>query len=276
MNKMYSPENEKKENKTASSKKRLTISLTPEEDINTRRLAENFNPSVKLIYETLFRLNEGNEEYNAVSVPPETDRRRIDVLCADNMKNNSFEKKDVDLLLLLSSHMTVLQKKLKRQIDIPGELIRKVLSGVGLSGVILILAELLKCTVIVEDRRFNIVCRALPENSDSGALKPGEQLKEIKKLKPIADKCREAIFKKKIVYIDPLPEEGIDYCRALAPLFTNEGWLIGYLSVLFRSRNCDEFDILTIEQAALLAAIEFAKEKEFYGIELKSGGDKNF
>ncbi len=236
--------------------------------------------------------------YNTISVPLEVNSRRIGVIHVDNKKNGSFTQKDVELLMLLSSHMAILlenaayfekekkqsqqlkiinldldnqQKELRRLMDIHGKLIRKVLYGEGLSAITMTLAELLNCTVIVEDKHFNIVCQALPERDDD-VLQPEELLKEVKNLTPISNKCREATLKKKIVCIAPLPEKGINYFRILVPL-TNKSGILGYLSVLFRNKTYDEFDMIAIEQAALVASLELVKEKNAYEIESRIKGE---
>lgn len=234
--------------------------------------------------------------YNTISVPLEVNSRRIGVLHVDNKKSGSFTEKDVELLVLLSSHMAILlenslylenekkqsrqlkiinenlehqQKKLRRLMDIHGKLIRKVLYGEGLNAVTVTLSELLNCTVIVEDKHFNIVCKALAENDD---LQATDLLKEIKDVTTIRNKLREAKLKKKIVCIAPLPEEDINYCRILVPL-TNTSGILGYLSVLFRNKTYDEFAMIAIEQAALVASLELVKEKNAFEIEARIKGE---
>lgn len=236
---------------------------------------------------------------NTITVPLEVNARRIGVLHVDNKRTGDFTQKDVELLCLLSSHMALLlenaayienekiqqerlkvinenlsnqQKKLRRLMDIHSKLIRKVLHGEGLSAVTHTLTELLKLKVVVEDKHLNIVCKASPEEKENCELQDLECLKNIKDNGLIDVQLIEATLKRKIVFIPPLPEENINYCRVLVPL-TSENDILGYLSVLLKNNSLDEFDMIAIEQAALIASLELVKEKNAYEIEGRVKGE---
>lgn len=235
---------------------------------------------------------------NTITVPLEVNAKRIGVLHVDNKKAGSFTQKDVELLNLLSSHMALLlenaayienekiqreqlkeinenlnnqQKNLRKLMDIHGKLIRKVLYGEGLSAVTQTLTGLLDSKVIVEDKHLNIVCQASPVKKECN-LESSECLKNIKDYSSISVHLREAALKKKIVCISPLPEEGINYFRVLVPL-TDKNDILGYLSVLFKNDSFGEFDMIAIEQAALVASLELVKEKNAYEIEGRIKGE---
>ena len=99
-----------------------------------------------------------------------------------------------------------------------------------------------------------------------------ECLKNIKDNGLIDVQLIEATLKRKIVFIPPLPEENINYCRVLVPL-TSENDILGYLSVLLKNNSLDEFDMIAIEQAALIASLELVKEKNAYEIEGRVKGE---
>ncbi|HHT45755.1 MAG TPA: GAF domain-containing protein, partial [Firmicutes bacterium] len=235
---------------------------------------------------------------NTITVPLEVNAKRIGVLHVDNKNSGDFTQKDVELLGLLSSHMALLlenaayienekiqqeqlkeinenlsnqQKKLRKLMDIHGKLIRKVLYGEGLSAVTQTLTELLNSKVIVEDKHFNIVCQASPVKKECN-LESSECLKNIKDYRSISVHLREAVLKKKAACISPLPEEGINYYRVLVPLMDKNG-ILGYLSVLFNNDSFGEFDMIAIEQAALVASLELVKEKNAYEIEGRIKGE---
>ncbi len=234
---------------------------------------------------------------STITVPLEVNTKRIGVLHVDNKKAGDFTEKDVELLSLLSSHMALLlensayiknekkqreklkkinenlsdqQKKLRLLMDIHGKLIRKVLYGEGLSAVTQTLTEFLKSKVIVEDKHFNILCKASLEEKDRYMPEDSERLKIIKD--HIGTQFREAVQKKKIACIAPLPEKGITYYRVLVPL-TDKNDTLGYLSALFDAKSFGEFNMIAIEQTALVAALELVKEKNAYEIEGRIKGE---
>jgi len=234
---------------------------------------------------------------NTITVPLEVNSRRIGVLHVNNKNNEKFfTKKDVELLRLLSSHLALLlenaayfekekeqseilklinldldnkQKRLRKLMDIHGKLIQKVLYGEGLSAITITLAELLNSRVVLEDKHFNIICTSHPINMQHPQAK--ELLKTIKDCEPIQCKLKEAIYLKKLQFIPSFPDEGITYKRILVPL-TDKSGILGYLSVILQEK-LDEIDIIAVEQAALVASLELAKEKNAYEIEAALKGE---
>jgi hypothetical protein len=194
---------------------------------------------------------------NLITIPLEYNSRRIGVLHVTNKKDGDFGQADLDLLNLISHHITLLlensvhyevekkhaaelaksydeleqqQQRLQRLTEIHGKLVRSILNGEGLPAIITTLAELLNCQVMVEDKHYNLVCGA--KNGIS------QEYSEI------------------------------DYQRVLVPLMDKYS-ILGYLSVLFNHKILDEFDEIAIEQTALIASLELVKDKNVAEIETK-------
>jgi sugar diacid utilization regulator len=233
---------------------------------------------------------------NLITVPLEYNSRRIGVLHVTNKKIGDFGQEDLDLLSLVSTHLTLLlenavnyevekkhteellrsyhelekqQKRLQRLMEIHGKLVRSILHGEGLPAIIVTLAELLNCLVIVEDKHFNIVCSAKGGVSqEQHEINANDLLKSIKTINSMQHYVNETGGQKKYITIPSFPEEGVDYQRVLVPL-ADQYSILGYLSVLFKDRALDEFDKIAIEQAALVASLELVKDKNVVEIETK-------
>ncbi len=155
---------------------------------------------------------------------------------------------------------------LQESLVVHNRLMEIVLRGTGLDALSETLAELVQCSVSIEDTSFHLISYANWGKIDEArweSIIHGQTLpihrEELNKL-GIFD----ALHRKgRPVRVPPLPQIGLRYERVVAPIVA-AGELLGYIWLILHHSLSDEFGMVALERAATVAAIILMRERAVY------------
>lgn len=161
---------------------------------------------------------------------------------------------------------------LKRSIAIHSQLDQIVVDDEGVDSIGCALAGFLSRPVILEDQFYNVVCCATGEldrtvhqfRDSMGPVALGE-LRAIPELGKEIDTLLE---KRGLVHLPGFPGQEGASPRVVVPIVVGDD-VLGYLSVLEGERTFDDRDFTAIEQAAMVFALELAKQKAAVQLSLR-------
>jgi len=164
--------------------------------------------------------------------------------------------------------------RLKRSIEIHRRFTEIVLDGKGVNEICRTLAELLESAVSVEDASFHLLAHA------GGSADPHRKETILRQGTPqrvlfdpqIQRVLREVEAKRGPVKVPAFPHLGMSRERLIAPILA-ANQVLGYISVLDHPPANEELAFMAIEQAALVLALEIAKERELTEVEGKVRGE---
>ncbi len=155
---------------------------------------------------------------------------------------------------------------LQESLNVHNRLMEIVLKGTGLDDLAKTLAELVECSVSIEDASFHLLAYANWGEVDEARLESityGQTL-------PIHFKEMDAagIFEtlrrvRRPIRVSPIPRIGLRYERVVAPIVA-AGEILGYVWLIPHGRLIDEFDIVAVERAATVAAIIMMRDRAVY------------
>ncbi len=155
---------------------------------------------------------------------------------------------------------------LQESLVVHNRLMEIVLKGTGLDDLAETLAELVQCSVSIEDTSFHLLAYANWGKIDQArqeSILLGQTLPvyrdEISKL-GVFDALRRT---GRPVSVPPLPSIGLYYERMVAPIIA-AGELLGYVWLIPQHKLSDEFGIVAVERAATVAAIIMMRERAVY------------
>jgi PucR family transcriptional regulator, purine catabolism regulatory protein len=164
--------------------------------------------------------------------------------------------------------------RLKRSMEIHRRFTEIVLDGKGVNEICRTLAELLESAVTVEDASFHLLAHA------GGSADPHRKETILRQGTPqrvlfdpqIQRVLREVEAKRGPVKVPAFPHLGMSRERLIAPILA-ANQVLGYISVLDHPPANEELAFMAIEQAALVLALEIAKERELTEVEGKVRGE---
>ena len=164
---------------------------------------------------------------------------------------------------------------LQESLVVHNRLMEIVLKGTGLDDLAETLADLVQCSVSIEDASFHLLAYANKGEID-------EARRETILLRQTPPMHREEIDKLGIldtlhrtgrpVHIPPIPHIGLRYERVVAPIVA-AGELLGYVWLIPHQSLSDEFGIVAVERAATVAAIILMRERAVYEVQQRLKGD---
>ena len=164
--------------------------------------------------------------------------------------------------------------RLKRSIEIHRRFTEIVLDGKGVNEICRTLAEILDSAVTVEDASFHLLAHA------GGSADPHRKETILRQGTPqrvlfdpqIQRVLREVEAKRGPVKVPAFPHLGMSRERLIAPILA-ANQVLGYISVLDHPPANEELAFMAIEQAALVLALEIAKERELTEVEGRVRGE---
>lgn len=144
-----------------------------------------------------------------------------------------------------------------------------VLKGADLAELARVLAELVGCSITIEDSGFHLLASATTGTVDEAreesilqSRTPPALLAELERqgiLKGLRDSVRP-------VTVPPVPEQGLTLERIVAPIVAG-GTSHGYVWLIVEDRPIGDLDMIAIEHAATVAALIILKEKAVHETE---------
>ncbi|MFI5282145.1 MAG: PucR family transcriptional regulator [Candidatus Dormibacterales bacterium] len=164
--------------------------------------------------------------------------------------------------------------RLKRSLEIHSRFTELVLDGKGSSEICRTLAELLESAVVIEDASFHLLAHA------GGSADPHRKETILRQGTPqrvlfdpqIQRLLREVEAKRGPVKVPAFPHLGMSRERLIAPILA-ANQVLGYISILDHPPHNEELAFMAIEQAALVLALEIAKERELADVEGRVRGE---
>lgn len=158
---------------------------------------------------------------------------------------------------------------LQQSLHIHNTLTQLVLMGDNLDALAKALAELVQCSVTIEDTHFRLLACATWGEIDQARQEsilqrrtPPALLSELER-RGILGKLRQSLHPMRI---PPLPEQGLTFERIAAPIVAGRE-VHGYVWLIVKDRPISELDMIAIEHAATVAALILLKEKAVYETE---------
>jgi purine catabolism regulator len=164
--------------------------------------------------------------------------------------------------------------RLKRSMEIHRRFTEIVLDGKGVNEICRTLAELLESAVVIEDTSFHLLAHA------GGSADPHRKETILRQGTPqrvlfdpqIQRMLREIEANRGPVKVPAFPHLGMSRERLIAPILA-ANQVLGYISVLDHPPHHEELAFMAIEQAALVLALEIAKERELSEVEGRVRGE---
>ncbi|MHB1407483.1 MAG: helix-turn-helix domain-containing protein [Desulfitobacteriaceae bacterium] len=202
--------------------------------------------------------------YNFVTIPLTLKNKVVGVLHAVNKREGDFSPADILFLNTLGTSIAIIlemtrqQNVSKRLINIHNVLTYQVLQGQGLNKIVDTLSEVLQRQVLLEDRFFKTLNFAVPDPSEDSFLMP--KLDREAWLKgPARVYYDKMIHDKKPIWLPHLPEVGNLAPRVVAPIVVDKE-VLGYLSVGHAQDELEDLELVALEHAATICALEFLKQ----------------
>lgn len=158
---------------------------------------------------------------------------------------------------------------LERTVTIHERLTQCILQGKGVEDITANLAELMKCTVVLEDRHLGIQSICFPEQSNAKEiLAPHLSLFT----SPAFKKASHSYLRHKRPFqLDDQTAE-TTVCRLVSPVQVGRD-LLGFVSLLRIGQPFSELEHIGLEHAASVFALEILKDKEIAAVEKRLKGD---
>ncbi len=238
-----------------------------------------------------------------ITVPLTVENRRIGVLHVCNKRNGPFDQSDLQLLYLLSDHLASLienarllerekqrvrqleslnqfiadqRDKLERAMAIHERFTQIALQGNGIDGIIASLAHLVDNPIAVEDKFFRLISYAPYPNlgADQKARTPEFQgtPSEMVNDSRFRDLLKSMKGSSRPAQAAAAPQLGLHWGRAIAVVAAGNS-MFGYLSVFEKTRQLGELDLVAVEHAATVLALEMQKQKTAFEVEQRLKGD---
>jgi len=200
----------------------------------------------------------GGEE---ITIPLTVNLKLIGVLHVIGKQRGLFTAEDLDLLQFLSSHVSALienarlytseiERKTRLEVYMhhQQELVKQTIEDEGFAGIAGYLSKMLNCSVLVFDRFFHLIAKAVPDHEQ-----------------PLLDAVLPAVrAEKKNIAKNPPSEQWIsDHEGREMGIWkvTSGGDLLGYLGVLKRKKELDIVVRMSLNHALNVCAVQFIKQK---------------
>lgn len=202
--------------------------------------------------------------YNFLTIPLTLKEKVLGVLHVVNKQGGDFTNSDVLFLNTLGTTIAIIlemarqQNVSKRLIDIHNLFTTQVLQSQGFEPIIDTLAEILERPVLLEDRFFKTLTFSLHTSAGKSCEMP--KLDRDTWLKGSAriyyDKMRQ---NKQPVWIPESFDADRNFSRVVVPVLVNNE-ILGYISVGHTQTEFASFELMALEYAATICALEFLKQ----------------
>ncbi|MEW5919367.1 MAG: GAF domain-containing protein [Bacillota bacterium] len=184
-----------------------------------------------------------------------------------------YEQKEKTVLELKQSNKVIEDHRvmLKKSLEIHEEFTKTILHNNGFQAVANTLFKLIKCPVIVLDKYLKRLAYSIGNDSmlDEFYINKISHIVIIDEVKALLEEVR---LKKDYKIFPPLPQDGLKRPILFAPIVGSDG-VEGYAVVVLKDREPNELDIVAIEHASSVFALEMVKKKIVYEVEKKLKGD---
>ncbi|MDO9535782.1 MAG: GAF domain-containing protein [Bacillota bacterium] len=184
-----------------------------------------------------------------------------------------YEQKEKTVLELKQSNKVIEDHRvmLKKSLEIHEVFTKTILHNNGFQAVANTLFKLIRCPVIVLDKYFKRLVYSIGTDSmvDDFYINRISHIVDIDEVKASLEEVR---IKKNYRIFPPLPQYGLKRPTLFAPIVGSDG-VEGYTIVVLKDREPNELDIVAIEHATSVFALEMVKKKIVYEVEKKLKGD---
>lgn len=198
------------------------------------------------------------------------------MIAIENAQYYEMEKKRVEQLESLNNLVAEQNRILQRAREIHTALTNLVLNDAGMVGILNPLRQLLGNPVAIEDNKYQLLYYSDDieyfDKHRHASIAVGGTEPEVLKNPQIAAIFDELKENRRAVIIPVMVSVGIVKRRLVAPIIAS-GDILGYLWVMEALRSFDEQDLITVEQAALVLALEMVKQRATFEVELRIKAD---
>jgi sugar diacid utilization regulator/GAF domain-containing protein len=156
---------------------------------------------------------------------------------------------------------------LKKSLKIHNELTQTVLKNDGLNAIAHTLSKLVNSPVIVLDQFYKRKAYAVDDELKEQILLNDENINKLLKDKEWQQFLSELNKDRKPKIMQAFPKYGFNHSRWIAPIVVGEE-IVGYVIIL-KNSTAEELDIVAIEHATSIFALEMVKKKIAYEVEKK-------
>lgn len=174
-----------------------------------------------------------------------------------------YEEQKQNLHRLKEAHELVesQHRALQRALAIHNQLTHLVLEGSGISEIAVKLGQLIHSSIAVEDQFHNIRCAFDQDSQPLTDAWSSAQIITNHAFDPRIQPHWQSLVRKRLpVYFPALPDLKLDKPRVIAPIVTGRQ-ILAYLTVIEDGPSLADQDLVTIEYAATVFALEIVKEK---------------
>jgi sugar diacid utilization regulator len=198
------------------------------------------------------------------------------MIAIENAQYYEQEKQRVEQLESLNHLIAEQNKTLQRAREIHTALTNLVLDNAGMSGILYALRVLLGNPTAIEDHNYQLLYYSdddeLFDKHRHASIAVGGTTPEALKNPRIAAILEELKENRRAVIIPTMASIGIEKRRLVAPIIAS-GDILGYVWVMEALRPFDEQDVITIEQAGMVLALEMVKQRAAFETELRIKAD---
>jgi sugar diacid utilization regulator len=198
------------------------------------------------------------------------------LIAIENARHYEHEKQRVEQLEKLNQMIAEQNRLLQRSADTHTALTHLVLDDAGMDGILKALRALLDNPVAIENEYFQLLGYSDDwdhfDKHRRASIEAGGTAPEVftdPEITVILDALRQ---NRRAVLIPKLQEIGIEKRRIVAPILAG-GDILGYVWVMESLRPFEDHDFVTVEQAALVLALEMMKQRASYETELRLKAD---
>ncbi|MCL4552203.1 MAG: GAF domain-containing protein, partial [Candidatus Marsarchaeota archaeon] len=186
------------------------------------------------------------------------------------------ERQAVAKLQELNTLINDQHAKLQHSVSIHDQLTKMVLQGHGMTAIAGTLASLVRHAVIVEDQFHHLVASSQnPDITDKyrqEAITLSGTPKEIFADEEVAKLLECAREEKRPIRIPRFPQYGRDNSCVVAPIMVGDS-VLGYVSIVESETPLEDLDLVALEHAASVFALEMMKQKSAFEVEMRLKGD---
>lgn len=195
---------------------------------------------------------------------------------AENLRLHQRQSEAIEELTGLNNLIETQHDMLKRVMTIHDQLTRMVLDSRGMDMIVQTLSHLVSNPVAIEDRYFRLIAH-------SADPRPVDRLRATvieQKAAPeefLRDEQVRAAFdrierERRPIRLPPSPHLGMEHERLVAPIVVGST-ISGYVFLVGSNRPLNDLDLMAVEHAGTVLALEMMKEKITFEVEYRLRGD---
>jgi sugar diacid utilization regulator len=198
------------------------------------------------------------------------------MIAIENAQYYEKEKQRVEQLESLNHLIAEQNRTLQRAREIHTALTDLVLNDAGMVSILNALRQLLGNPAAIEDNKYQLLYysddKEYFDKHRHASIAIGGTAPEVLKNPRMAAILEELKKNRRAVIIPIMASVGIEKRRLVAPIIAS-GDILGYVWVMEALRPFDDQDLITVEQAALVLALEMVKQRATFETELRIKAD---